>query len=430
MSRVNEIISRLKQSRLFADSFWALVGSAAGKGLSLIAGIAVARFLGSELYGEYGTIKNTLLMIAIFSSMGLGYSATKFIAESRTSGDLKRIVDTHRIATYITLGMSGAIALLTIVFAKQVAMWLEAPHLYSALQLSAIAIIFNAINTTQTGELSGFGAYKELAKNNTWAGIFTFISSIVLTYFYNFNGAIIALIISLAFNAILNNITIRRCLKETNHREKVDIQYVKEIIKFSIPIALQEGLYSVTHWGTTIILIKLAGYIEMGISSAAGQWMAVILFIPGALRNVALTHLSASNKDKARNNAILKRLMAINFVSTFVPFLIILAISGWICTWYGDSFDGLQVVLNVCVFTAVVNSLTNVLTQKFMAHGKNWFLFWSRLIRDIGLCISLYFAILYFGHGALTSAILGLAWQCLYLLLLCVIHKQFYNEKL
>ena len=80
MSRVNEIISRLKQSRLFADSFWALVGSAAGKGLSLIAGIAVARFLGSELYGEYGTIKNTLLMIAIFSSMGLGYSATKFIA--------------------------------------------------------------------------------------------------------------------------------------------------------------------------------------------------------------------------------------------------------------------------------------------------------------------------------------------------------------
>ena len=43
---------RLKSSDLFKDSFWALAGSALGKGLSLLAGIAVARFLGKEVYGE------------------------------------------------------------------------------------------------------------------------------------------------------------------------------------------------------------------------------------------------------------------------------------------------------------------------------------------------------------------------------------------
>lgn len=423
MPQIANVVNRLRQSQLFKDSFWALVGSAMGKGLSLIAGIAVARFLGSELYGEYGTIKNTLMMIAIFSSLGLGYSATKFIAESRTSNDHKRILDTHKIATTITYIMSGFIALLLIIGAQQVAIWLEAPHLTSALRLSAIAIIFNAVNTTQTGELSGFGAYKELAKNNTIAGVFTFLASVLLTYFYGFNGAIVALILSLVFNAVLNRITIGRCIVVKDKAGKVDKAYTKEIVKFSIPIALQESLYSITHWCNILILVKLADYTEIGLSSAAGQWMAVILFIPGALRNVALTHLSSSNNDRDRNKTILYRLLAINFVSTFIPFIVILALSGWITSWYGESFSGLQAVLNVCVFTAVVNSLTNVMTQEFMAHGKNWFLLYSRLIRDIGILVTLYFAIIHFGHGALTGAIVTLLWQIGYLLVLLFKYK-------
>ncbi|MBO5697209.1 MAG: oligosaccharide flippase family protein [Alistipes sp.] len=81
MGKVATLIDRLKESPLFKDSFWALVGSTIGKGLSLIAGIAVARFLGSEIYGEYGVIRNTLTYIAIVSTFGFGYSATKFIAE-------------------------------------------------------------------------------------------------------------------------------------------------------------------------------------------------------------------------------------------------------------------------------------------------------------------------------------------------------------
>ena len=396
-----------------------------GKGLSLIAGIVVARFLGSSLYGEYGTIKSTLLMIAVFSSLGLGYSATKFIAESKTSNDYKRIIATHRIATFVTYVTSGVIALLLVIGAKQVAIWLEAPHLAGALRLSSIAIVFNAINTTQSGELAGFGAYKELAKNNTIAGIFTFVLSIVLTYLYSFNGAIIALILSLIFNAILNKITITKCIGTKLSIGNIDKQYIKEIVRYSIPIALQESLYSITHWGNVMLLVKFADYTEIGISSAANQWMSVILFIPGALRNVALTHLSASNKDKSRNKSILYKLLSINFVSTFVPFLIILCLSGWLSRLYGESFDGLQLVLNVCVFTAVVNSLTNVLTQEFMAHSKNWFLFITRLVRDMGILVSLYFALLHFGHGALTSAVVGLVWQIGYLLCLSLkIRKQ------
>ena len=68
--KLSLLFIQLKRSSLFKDSFWALLGSVIGKGLSLIAGIAVARFLGKELYGEYGTIKTTLTYIAIVSTFG------------------------------------------------------------------------------------------------------------------------------------------------------------------------------------------------------------------------------------------------------------------------------------------------------------------------------------------------------------------------
>lgn len=421
---IRSLITRLRQSRLFADSVWALLGSAMGKGLSLLAGIAIARLLGSELYGEYGTVKSTLLMIAVFSSLGLGYSATKFIAENRANGNHHRIVDTHRIASLITLITSCIIALAVILLADQVAALLDAPHLGHTLRLSSVAIIFNAINTTQTGELAGFGAYRQLAANNTWSGIFTFATSIGLTLLYGFDGAIIALILSLLFNAILNHRMLRRLLSDVARPTTIDRAYMGEIVRFSIPIALQESLYTITNWVQIYILVTLADFSEYGISSAAHQWMSVLLFIPGALRNVALSHLSATNSDGERNRAILRRLMLVNFCSTFAPFVVILLLSGWITSWYGASFEGLQPVLNIAIFTAVVSSLSNVLTQEFMAHGRNWFLFWSRLLRDIGSLITTYFAILSFGHAAIVAASSMLIWQTGYLIvLLCALRQ-------
>lgn len=73
--------SRFKESKLFKDSAWALIGSILGRGLSLFAGIAVARFLGKKIYGEYGMIKSNLVLVSVFSTFGLGYTATKFCSK-------------------------------------------------------------------------------------------------------------------------------------------------------------------------------------------------------------------------------------------------------------------------------------------------------------------------------------------------------------
>ena len=81
MDVIKEIKNKALNSRLTIDSFWALFGNISAKGLALIAGILVARFLGSEVYGEFGLIKTTLMSLALFSTLGLGFTSTKFIAE-------------------------------------------------------------------------------------------------------------------------------------------------------------------------------------------------------------------------------------------------------------------------------------------------------------------------------------------------------------
>ena len=417
-------VSLLLKNNLVKDSFWALLGNFLGKGFALVAGIVIARFLGNESYGEYGMIRNNLTMIAIFSSLGLGYTATKFIAEDKIHNP-EQIYQTHKVVTRITCFFSSFITFVVFIFAEPIASWFEANELCHLLRLSAIAIVFNAINTTQIGELAGLSAYKDIARNNVGAGFITFFFSIVLTYLYDIDGAVFALVISLFLNCLLNRLSLSKYLKM--RKIKIQIYDYKKIISFSLPIALQESTYSVTHWLNTIILIKLAGYGELGIYSVAIQWMAVILFIPGALRNVALSHLSSNNDDVQRNKKMLVRLIIINLLGTVVPFLIIALLSEWICSWYGSSYAGLQIVLNVCVFTTIINGLTNVFTQNMISLNQNWFLLVTRLIRDfvILLCAYLFISL---GGGSLTMAIITLGGQSVYLCVLLYKQYRLYSE--
>ena len=60
--------NRILNSKLMMDSFWSLFGNVIGKSLALAAGIIVARYLGKDIYGEYGIIINNSSNIIEFGS--------------------------------------------------------------------------------------------------------------------------------------------------------------------------------------------------------------------------------------------------------------------------------------------------------------------------------------------------------------------------
>lgn len=399
MSTIKEkdIIARLRRSPLFKDSMWSLIGSMVGRGLSLIAGILVARFLGKEIYGEYGLIKTTLIYIEIFSTFGLGYTATKYIADYKKTNP-EKVSAVCKAALRITLFTSGLMALVVLVFAKQIAEIIDAPHLFNTLRITAAGIVVNAINVAQIGVLSGFAEFKVVAKNTTISGIVTFVLTATLTYICGLNGAIIALVLSYATQCLINNKSVRAIVKHYEKPKGSQRELYKELVAFSFPLALQESLYSITSWVISFMLIKLAGYGELGLYSAAGQWAAIISFIPGILRNVTLSHLSSNMSNQSVHDKTMNAMLLVNTLSTAILFGCIVIFQNPICSFYGESFVGLKPVLLVLTFNTICSNASNVYVQEFMAQGKNWFVFVCKLIRDLGTLSFAYF-VLVSGNG-------------------------------
>lgn len=421
---ISPYIQRLRNSPLFKDSMWSLIGSTVGRGLSLIAGILVARFLGKEIYGEYGIIKTTLIYIEIFSTFGLGYTATKYIADYKKTNP-EKVSAVCKAALKITLATSGFMALMVLFFAKQIAVLIDAPHLYNTLRISAAGIIVNAINVAQIGVLSGFAEFKVVAKNTTLSGIITFILTATLTYIWGLNGAVVALVLSYGTQCLLNNISVRKLVQ---HYECIQVSHnglFKELLTFSFPIAMQESLYSITSWVISYMLIKMAGYGELGLYSAAGQWAAIISFIPGILRNVTLSHLSSNLTNCEAHDKTMNAMLLVNAVSTSLLFLGIVIFRNIICSFYGETFVGLKAVLLIQTGETIFAALANVYVQEFMSRGKNWFLFLSKILRDIGALVLAYLIILRNpGQGALILSISLLITSGTFLFVLFVSYRR------
>ena len=394
MIEFKDLMNRLFKSKLVNDSFWALFGNIMGKGLALAAGIIVARFLGKDIYGEYGIIRNTLMSLAIFSTFGLGYTATKYVAEYKNcKPEYIKIILKYCIN--ITLIVSGIMALLLLISANYISEnILNAPHLTIPLRLVAVWIVFNAVTTTQIGILAGFNEFKGMARVNTITGVATFITSLVFTYLWKLEGALIALLISQILNWYLNLILVKKHKSKLFSDELSKKNLIKEIINFSLPVALQEATYSATTWLTSLLLIKLSSFGQLGLFTAAIQWNAIILFIPGILRNVILSHLSESVNNQKQHIRVLKLTLFINFLVTFTLSVSVFFMADLIVGFYGPTFLGLKEVIRIALIITIFSSLSNVYTQAYLSKGKSWLIFLIRFMRDAGVLLLSYFLLL------------------------------------
>lgn len=417
---------KIKNNQLVSDSLWSLFGNVIGKGLALLAGIFVARFLGKNVFGEYGIIRNTILTIGVFSTFGLGYTATKYVAEYKRTSSLKLKVFI-KIAINITLLFSGIMALLLFVFADYISVnFLDIEHLGTPLRILSILIIFNAITTTQIGILAGFGEFRKLAQINSLVGVLTFLSSIVLTYYWGLNGALLSLLSVQIINCFFNYRIVKKQIPTGIFNAKANLALYKEIIKFSTPIALQEFIYSLSTWISSILLIKFTTYGELGLYSAAMQWNAIVLFIPGILRNVILSHLSSNIEDKEMHNIILKKTIYINLISTLIPCFIIASFSNFIAKSYGITFQGLSSLISIAVFSTVFSSVSNVYAQAYTSLSKNWLMLFLRTFRDLMIIICFIFLIKFSKFsGAMSLVVSNILFGCFFLLIIIFYYNKF-----
>ncbi|TSE06276.1 MULTISPECIES: oligosaccharide flippase family protein [Aquimarina] len=388
--KIKSIISKFRFddsiiNRFVKGAFWAVFGNVVVKGLSLLSSIFIARFLGNFSFGELSVIKTTLSVFSLMATFGLGLTVTKYIADKKKN-NLPEIGKVILAANKITLFTGSFLGILIIIFSPLISKYiLESENLIIPLRISGVFLFFNAMNVYQIGVLGGLEAFKKMARVNVIVGLFSFPVMIITTYFGGLNGALVGLTLGLIFNWFLNRKLINKEVLKLGidqRDSKVSIDYIKKMLKFSYPLALSEGVYSVTNWLLIYLLLYKTNYGEVGIFNSANQWAQMILFLPGAISNVLLSFLSNQENDVKNYNKILKLNLIFNIGITLVFSILISVFSSFVFRLYGESFEGGEKVLTILVFSCIPMSVIGVLEHVYISKSKTGMIFIFKLIRQ------------------------------------------------
>lgn len=377
--------------RMASGVFWSLTGSVLSQGLMLLATIFVARILGKTEYGELGMIRSTVSMFAVFAGFGLGMTATKYIAEYRKS-DPEKSGKIIGLTTLFAGGTGGIISIIILIAAPYIATHsINAPHLVDEIRLGAVMLFFSALNGAQTGTLSGFEAFKTIAKVNLIAGLLAFPIQIGCTLLFGLQGSVIGFGLNFLILWALNFYAVRR---ETQ-KAGIIIRFTKAwdewnvLLKFSLPALLSGILVAPVMWACNALLVnKPHGYEEMALFDAANQWRNAILFIPAILAQIALPLLSAHVNDKAKFNRILKLNIKLNAVVASAIAAIVALMAVYIMKSYGQGFAEGSEVLIILASSAVLVAINNIIGQAIASRGRMWAGFFLNLIWSIVLITS------------------------------------------
>lgn len=379
------------KKRLASNLIWNILGLIFNKGFATISSILVARFLGTTLFGEYGMINSTISMFATFAGLGLGITATKFIAEFK---------ETNKAKVERVLGLTNLFAIISgivisfIVFIS--AEWLSInqlnnSNLASLLQISSILLFINTYNGVQRGAISGFESFSSLAKVDAIIGFFTCTSFIIGTIYWGITGLIIANVLVNLISVILCHIVYKNLLINNDLKINYKEFYVEfhEFLQISLPSLISGVMVGPVMWYVNTLFIQIPnGYSELGLFNAANQWKTLLQLLPNTF-NMALLPILISFKNED-NNFVEKLNMILSWLVVIVIGLLIINIPDIISLFYGKDYISYKysmcIVINV--LTTIVLAYKEGMAREMLSQGHMWRGVADNLLWAISLIIS------------------------------------------
>jgi O-antigen/teichoic acid export membrane protein len=373
--------------RLAKGAIWSLTGTVVSRTLTLLSSIFVARMLGKHEFGELGVIQNTVGMFGVFAGFGMGLTATKHVAEYRST-DPQRAGRVLVLTETVTVGGSLLAVLLLVMTAPLLARYaLAAPQLARLLQLGALLVPFMTLNGVQLGALAGFEAFRAVAKVSSWCGLLSFPCLVLGAYVGGTTGTVVGLILSQAIGCALNN----RALRKEARRLGIGLSLAPSIrergvlFNFSLPAVCSNALGWFANWLCTALLVNQAnGYADMGTLSAANQWRSALMFLPGILINAVLPILSNENSQPhgsfGRVMVLSHRLLAI----LVLPLTLLTMLgAGPIMRLYGAGFEEGRPALVYILAATAIAAISSPVGSAIEARARMKLLLWLTVLNAL-----------------------------------------------
>jgi O-antigen/teichoic acid export membrane protein len=367
------------ERRFATGVFWSLTATVASQALRMVTALVTARLLGRVGMGELGIVFSTLGAWGVFAGFGFGLTATKYVAEFRSSDPVRagRIL---RLSTRGALLSSGVVSLVLFALADILAFRvLNAAHLTTELRLGSALLFFGAINGVQTGALAGFEAYRQIARIEFVRGVMLPPLVIAGLLAFDVPGVLAAHIITTAVGCWLARTAIRQeCARSAIVTSDIDVRAELTIMRrFVIPAVLSSALFIPVIWLSNAILANQPdGYGELGLLSVANQWHGVLMFVPLAFLQVALPLLSHTDADrggtaeKYTRPFVLTR--SLTLLAVFPAGVFLMFMSTGIMRLYGRDFANGDVVLIGVVSTIMVMAIGSAAGPVIQAKGRLW----------------------------------------------------------
>jgi O-antigen/teichoic acid export membrane protein len=363
--------------RLARGVFWSLVGAVISRALGVLSSIIVARLVGIAAFGEFTMIQSTVGLFGTVAGLGLGITATKYVAELRESHPVRcgRIIGL--ILMVATAGGLVAGAALLLFAPWLAAKTLAAPHLAPLLQVGSALVLFNALQGVYSGALAGFEAFKRVAQVNWMGAVLGAPLLVIGAYADGLRGAVWGSVLQLAVACAIGHIALSResanlGVKLSYMRDSGD----REILwRFGLPAFLSSILVGPVGWTCNILLANQNdGYVQVALLSAANQLRNIVLFLPVVLGSVLLPMLANLHAAGRRGEFIrlLKRQLLFT-AGLCLAFVLPMALfSRTLMSCYGPGFGNGVVVLVLTLIMTVINAATHLLSKSMQSANRPW----------------------------------------------------------
>ena len=317
-------------------------------------------------------------MFAVYADFHLCATSSKYVAEYRKTRPIKAARILHLVFVG-SLALCAVVAVILVCFAPFLAKnTLHLPRLQTPLMMGALLLFFLAFGNVLENAITGFEAFKTLAKISFQKGVLTPLIVLPLTYFFSVNGAVAGTALVAALMLVPLTLVLRKEKKTANFPVRISFQesmQEKSILWiFALPGFLTAILITFMQWYGRIILSQQeGGYFELGLFSAADQWRTLILFLPAVVSKVMLPILSDTHGN---NRDEFKSVIALQFqvvLAIAMPLTIAtITFAQFLAAIFGKQYMDIDSIIPLLMATAFFFSLNQAGQIIFDGSGKRW----------------------------------------------------------
>lgn len=351
--------------RVLSGSLTSLYGQILARGLSFVTYVLIARILAPADFGRFGALQVTVFLFAAFASLGLGATATRFIAASwnRRPGRSGRLVG-------ILAGFACCAGIIMAVVVVLVAPLVASAGLHDSALASQIAILAGVVFAQSMlgclqGILTGMERFADSARINVLGA--ALVIALVPTggVVAGLDGTSWGFCIAHLLSAAAAWRLVVRALASRNQTTTLarTRRFIRPVMAYGIPIyaaAIANGPF---NWICTAILAAQPGGMhQIGVYTAAHQVFMALLYVPMIIASVvqpAATALVASG-DRSGLHSLIGWHLTLSTLLVLPPVMLILLVPAWIMGLFGPDFALGSAVLLPLALTVLIASVRSV----------------------------------------------------------------------